>query len=283
MHAPESTIAEDHDQELDPRQRRGRRPAQFTTFRKAILVGALVALVVGTASSLATARLTDRRADLDRQRAENSQLASDVSRQATQIAQLASQVSQQEAQLAASASQAGAGTQTVDRLNAEMAALKGQVDALEAEKSSLEGQLAEIQNPAPGPLPTARLTARWVHRLYAGEIETFVCVEIENTSDSDADVSYSYTQFAAVDGADFAYPPSLGPSNWLDFPLMDGQLGPGEKRRGQLLFDVPAQARLAGLVWDTGLEGTPEITVDLPGETYLLVNNVTPGSHANDC
>jgi hypothetical protein len=64
---------------------------------------------------------------------------------------------------------------------------------------------------------------------------------------------------------------------------MDGQLRPGEKRRGQLLYNVPVQARLTGLVWSAGFAGTPEITVDLPAETYLVVNNVTPGSHDNDC
>lgn len=284
MHSMDSTIADSGEQELGSRRPRGRRPEQVTTIRKAAVIGALVVLLVGGASSLATARLTDRQADLDQHRAENSQLASDVSRQAAQIAQLASQVSQQEAQLAASANQAGAGTQAVDRLNAEIAAMKGQVDALEAEKASLEQQLSDIQNPAPGPTPTALLTARWVHRLYPGEVATLVCVEIENTSDADVTISYSWTQFSAIDGADFVYPPRLYTQGSMrpTFPLLDGQLRPGEKRRGQLLMDVPAEARLTGLVWDIGFDRTP-VTVDVPAETYLVVNNVTPGSHANDC
>jgi hypothetical protein len=279
MRSSESPNAGSDEQEVD--QPGGRRQARVTTVRRAIITGALVALLVGAASSLATVRLTDRQSDLEGPRAEITRLTGEVSRQAAQIAQLTGQVSQLEAQLA----QADEGTGAVDRLNAEIAAMKEQVGALEAEKAGLEEQLAQALNPAPGPTPTALLSASWVHRLYPGQIATVVCVEIENTSDSDVSISYSYTQFSAVDGADFVYPPRLydPPSMRLAFPLMDGQLRPGEKRRGQLLYDVPAQALLTRLVWDAGFGASSEIAVDLPAEKFLVVNNVIPGSDANDC
>ena len=208
-------------------------------------------------------------------------MTTEVSRQDARIAQLTSQVGQLEAELA----QPGEGTGTVDRLNAEIAALKERVATFEAEKADLEEQLAQALNPAPGPSPTALLTASWVHRLYPGETATVVCVEIENTSDGDSSIAYSYSEFSAVDGADFVYPPRLSnpPSSWVAFPLMDGQLRPGEKRRGQLLYDVPAQALLTRLVWNAGFGATPETTVDLPAEEFLVVDNVIPGSDANNC
>jgi cell division protein FtsB len=277
--AETTTMATDED-ELDPWQPAGKRPRRMTTLRRAIIAAAVVALLAGGAGSLATARLTDRQSDLEGQRSEITGLTSEVSRQDARIAQLTSQVGQLEAELA----QPGEGTGTVDRLNAEIAASKELVATLEAEKADLEEQLAQVLNPAPGPAPTALLTASWVHRLYAGDTAAVVCIEIENTSDS-VNIAYSHTQFSAVDGADFAYPPRLpaAPSGWVAFPLMDGQLGPGEKRRGQLLYDVPAQALLTRLVWNAGFGATPEITVDLPAEEFLVVDNVIPGSDANNC
>jgi cell division protein FtsB len=246
-------MAGDAEQKAGPRQPDGRRPAQATTVRKAIAVGAIVVLLVGGASSLATARLTDRQVDLEEQQA--------------QITQLASQVSQQEAQIAQLTSHGAEGADEVDRLNAEIAALKGQVFALEAEKLSLEEQLSQILNPAPGPPPTAHLTASWVGLYNGYSIATVVCVEIENTSESDVSISYSSSQFAAIDSNDFVYPLKAGseaPGVRLETPLSSGQLSPGEKRRGELWYDVPLQAVLARLVWNAGLGATPEIIVALP-------------------
>jgi cell division protein FtsB len=269
--ADEVPVGERPEQDVDPRPRTGAREAQVTTIRKAILGGALVALVVGGASSLATARLTDRQSDLDAQRAEITQLASQVSQQQAEIARSAGRVSQQEAQIAELASRAGDGADEVDRLTAEIAAQQDRIYALEAEKASLEEQLSEILNPAPGPAPTALLTAHWVQRYGAGSAETAVCVEVENTSDGDVSISYSYSQFSAFDGANFAYPPRLhspGYSIQLDTPLMSGQLSPGEKRRGELLYDVPELAVLTKLVWRAGFGEMPEIAIDLPAAGY---------------
>jgi cell division protein FtsB len=255
-------MASDVEGEVDPTQPHDRRPAQVTTIRKAILIGALVALLVGGASSLATARLTDRQSDLDEQRAE--------------ITQLVTQVSQQEAQIARQASQAGEGPELVDRLNAQIAALEEQVQALEAEKTRLEQQLSQILNPATGPAPTALLTAIWVQRPFPYVRDYFVCVEIENTSDSDLSISYGSSQFSAVDGDNFAYPsrqvtPGYGPQYTL---LMGGQLTPGLKSRGMVWFDVPEQAVLTRLVWNAGFGETPEIAVDL-----LSVTGVSWADH----
>jgi hypothetical protein len=243
------------EQQGDRRQPRSGRPAQVTTIRKAILIGALVALV-GGASSLATARLMDRQSDSAAQQAE--------------IAQLTSQVSEQKAELAQLTSQAVEGADEVDRLAAAVAAQEQralaaevQVGALEAEKASLEEQLSEVLNPAPGPTPTALLTARWV----MGTRDVVVCVEIENASDGDTSISYSYAQFSAIDLDDFVYPPRLHTPGYgiqLLTPLMSGELGPGEKRRGELLYAVPTQV-LKKLVWNAGFGDTPEMAVDLSG------------------
>lgn len=271
---------------VEPSHAPGRRQQKVTTVRKAIIFGALAALLVGAMSSLATARLTDRQSDVDVQLAENTRLSSQVSQLDAHIAALTSQMSQVEAQLAQSASQAGEGSAAVDRLNGEIATLKEQVGALQAAKAGLEAQLSQALNPAPGPTPTALLTAKWVHRFYPGDINAVVCVEIENTSDSDISISYAYSQFSALDGADFAYPPRLHTPGYgihIATPLLNGQLGAGQKRRGALLFDVPAKYLLTRLVWNAGLGEAPEISVDLPAEVFLIVNNVIPGSDANNC
>jgi len=265
-------MAGDAEQEVGPRQPHGKPKAQVTTIRKALIIGAFVALLVGAVSSLATARLTDRQSDLDEQRA--------------QITQLASRVSQQEAQIAELTSQAGEGAGQVDRLNAEIAALNGQVLALEAEKASLEEQLSQILNPAPGPTPTAALTVNWVQPdcgtatdnngvvTYQDCRQNIVCVTIENTSESAIDIYYSYSQFSGIDGDNFVYPPRLPTPGYgirLATPLTSGQLGPGEKGRGELLYDVQDQAPHAvvpslftRLVWNTGFGEAPEVVVDLP-------------------
>ena len=114
--------------------------------------------------------------------------------------------------------------------------------------------------------PTTLLKAKWVRRYVYG-IPTAVCIEIANPADADANISYAYSQFSAVDGGRFVYPPRLhtpGHSIQIDTPLLYGDLNPGQKRRGQLLFDVPVGSGLTKLVWDMGIEGVPSVTVDLP-------------------
>ena len=236
--------------------------------------------MVGAGSSLATARLTDRRPDLDAQRAENSalvsqvtqsearnaELAGQVSQSEVRIAQLAGQVSALESRLAETISQAGEGTASVDRLNAEIANLKSQITALEGDKARLQKQLSEVLNAGSDSTPSTLLKAKWVRR-YGYSTPTAVCIEIANPADADANISYAYSQFSAVDGGRFVYPPRLhtpGYSIQIDTPLLHGDLNPGEKRRGQLLFDVPEASVLTKLVWDMGIEGVPSVTVDLP-------------------
>jgi outer membrane murein-binding lipoprotein Lpp len=244
----------------------GPRPPRVTTFRTAILIGAVVTLLAAGASSLVSARLADRQSDLDEQRVE--------------IAQLTSQVSQQESQIAQLAREARDGEDEVDGLNAEIEALEQQVRVLEAERGSLEEQLSQILNPAPGPTPTARLTAIWVQPYYlasTGSAPTAVCIEIENTSASDVSIWYSYSQFSAMDADNFVFPPRLhtpGYSIQLQTPLMDGQLGPGEKRRGELLYDAPLV--ITRLVWSAGFGETPEIAVDLPAVAQFYSPSTTP-------
>lgn len=264
----------DLDEPLDMRQPR------VTTFRRAIVFGAIAALVVGVGSSLATARLTDRQPDLEAQRADNTRLVSqlsqsearsaelsgEVSQSTARIAQVAGQVSALETRLAQSIGQASQGTASVDRLNAEVATLKGQISALEGEKARLEKRLSEVLNAGSHSPPSALLKAKWVRR-YLYRTPTAVCIEIANPADADANISYAYSQFTVVDGGRFAYPPRLhtpGYSIQIDTPLLYGDLKPGEKRRGQLLFDVPVDSVLTKLVWDMGIEGLPSVTVDLP-------------------
>lgn len=265
----------DLDEPLDMRQPR------VTTFRRAIVLGAIAALVVSAGSSLATARLTDRKPELEAQRAENSalvsqvrqsearnaELAGEVSQSKARIAELAGEVSALETRLAQSISKAGEGTASVDRLNAEVETLKGQISTLEGEKARLEKQLSEVLKAGSGSATSELLTATWVRRSGGDSTPTAVCIEIANPTNASATVSYSYSQFSVVDGGRFVYPPRLhtpGYSIQLDTPLLYGELNPGEKRRGQLLYDVPVQAVLTRLVWDTGLEGMPSVTVGLP-------------------
>jgi len=233
-------MASGAEQEVGPGQPGGR-PAQVTTIRKAIVIGAVVALLVGGASSLATARLTDRQSDLDEQGAEITQLASRVGQQEGQIAQLANQV-----------------------------------DTLEAEKASREEQLSQILNPTPAPAPTALLSANWVARAFPESLYISVCVEIENTSTS-ASLAYAETQFSAVDRDNFVYPHNADYPMRLT-PLGSGQLSPGQKARGELMFHVPVDAVLTRLVfvWNAGSGATfPEIAVDLPAAlTFYSSNSV---------
>jgi len=200
--------------------------ARVTTIRKAVIIGTLLALLIGGLSSFVTAQLIG---------------------------------------------QPGGVNADIDRLNAEIAALEDlasaaleRVKALEAENASPNEQPTEVPNPTPGASPTALLTVNWVRNLNVNSEEIVVCVTIENTSDGDASVFYSDSQFSAYDGDDFVYPPVINPY-FLSVPLLGGALRPGESRRGELPYVISPQAQpLVRLVWSTGFEGTPEIVVDLP-------------------
>jgi hypothetical protein len=243
----------------------GGRRAPVTAIQKAIVVGAIVVLA-GGAGSLVTARLTDRQPDLEEQLAANTQLTSQVRQNDARIAELASQVSQKDARIAELAGQAAKGTEGVDRLNAEIAALKEQVRALGAEKTGLQEQLQQILNPAPGPTPTGVIRANWLTR-YGGGTPTAICIEIENTSRGDASFSYSYSQISVTAGENFVYPPRLhtpGYSIQLSTPLLFGELRPGEKRRGELLYDIPVGVIPKTLVWKAEFGKAAGIAVKLP-------------------
>jgi len=284
----ESVNFDTDDQPLEVDELPATRQPRVTTFRKAIVLGAIAALVMGAGSSLATARLTDRQPDLEAQRAENAQLVSqmsesearnaalagEVSQSEARIARLAGQVKALETRLAESISQAGEGTASVDRLNAELATLKERISTLEGEKARLQKQLSEVLNAGSKSATSTLLKAKWVRR-YGYGTPTAVCIEIANSADADANISYAFSQFTAVDGGRFVYPPRLhtpGYSIQIDTPLLYGDLNPGEKRRGQLLFDVPVDTGLTKLVWDMG-EGMPSVTIDLPASRGPYVHD----------
>jgi len=284
----ESVNFDTDDQPLEVDELPATRQPRVTTFRKAIVLGAIAALVMGAGSSLATARLTDRQPDLEAQRAENAQLVSqmsesearnaalagEVSQSEARIARLAGQVKALETRLAESISQAGEGTASVDRLNAELATLKERISTLEGEKARLQKQLSEVLNAGSKSATSTLLKAKWVRR-YGYGTPTAVCIEIANSADADANISYAFSQFTAVDGGRFVYPPRLhtpGYSIQIDTPLLYGDLNPGEKRRGQLLFDVPVGTGLTKLVWDMG-EGMPSVTIDLPASRGPYVHD----------
>jgi len=149
---------------------------------------------------------------------------------------------------------------------ARLGALSEEVETLRSDVRAL-APTAAVPSASSLPAPAARLSVNWVQRYCGGCQETAVCVTIENTSDSGVSIPYSYSQFSAVDGDNFTYPPRLhtpGYSIQLKTPLMTGELGPGEKRKGELLYDVPPQAVLSRLVWNAGFGETPEIALDLP-------------------
>ena len=253
-----------------------RRPPPVTTVSRAVVIGGLAALLVGVGSGLATALLTDRQPAIDAQRAEIAQLTSRVSEQDAEIARLTGETVE--------GGDPGAGGD-VDQLNAEIADLRDQlaavevqkdsfeeqVSVLQAENTSLDEQLQQVMNPDPGPVPTAFMDVKSVRRSCIGCAEIIVCVELENTSSSDVDLYYSYSQFTPIDGDNFVYPPRFhtpGYGTQLAVPLMDGGLSPGEKRRGQLLYDVPTHIDLVRVVWNIGFGDPPEISFDLPAPEF---------------
>ena len=200
--------------------------ARVTTVGTALVIGTLVAMLVGGLSSLVTAQLVGQPAGGN----------ADVKRLEAEIAALED--------LASTALE--------------------RVKALQAEGASPGEQPSVAPNPTPGPSPTARLTVNWVRNLNVGSEEIVVCVTIENTSTGTTSIFYGDSQFTAYDGGNFVYPPVVNPY-FLSVPLQGGELGPGESRRGELPYVISPQAQpLVRLVWGTGLEGMAEIVVDLP-------------------
>jgi len=263
----------DHDD--SPMSPYRRRPPPVTTVSRAVVIGALAALLVGVGSSLATARLTDRQPDIDEQRAEIAELTSRVSEQEAEIGRLTGEP-------VGSGDPGGAGGD-VDRLNVEISDLRDQLAAVEDQKDSFEEQVSVLQaenanldeqllqflNPDSGPLPTAVLTVRSVRHWLPGEGPFIACVEIENTSTADVDLFYSYSQFSAADGDNFLYSPAPHmPGFQLNHPLMDGQLSPREKARGELLFNVPQGVALDRVDWNIGFGDPPEISFELPAPEF---------------
>lgn len=126
-------------------------------------------------------------------------------------------------------------------------------------------------SPTPAPAPAGLLTVDWVARAYPGSYDISVCVVIENTSES-VSISYSEFQFSAIDGENFVYPFNASYPMRLS-PLMSGQLSPGQKARGEVMFHVPPDVVLTGLVWNVGFEATPEISVGLPTALTFYSSN----------
>ena len=233
------------------------------TTRRTILIAAVVAIVAAGIASGATAQLTS-----------NADAGND---QGAQLAELRAQASAQSSAHAAALDElqatASEHADTIEALTAEVAALEEQSAAdaarreeIQAEKVALEDQLNQLLNPPAGPIPTATVNALW-NRRDSGRAAVVVCVELTNTSDADADLYYSYAQFSGVDLEDFVYPSRLHTPGYgieLQTPVRDGTIGPGERRRGELLFEVPTGHRLIRLTWADGATQPPEITIALP-------------------
>jgi len=211
--------------------------ARLTTVKTAVIIGTLVALLIGGLSSLVTAQLIGQpaaggNADIDRLTAEIAALE----------------------ELASTALE--------------------RVRALEAEHASPNEQSSVGPNPTPGPPPTALLTVNWVRNLNVDSEEIVVCVTIENTSDGTTSIFYNDSQFTAFDGDNFVYPPVVNPY-FLSVPLQGGELKPGESRRGELPYVISSHAQpLVRLVWGTGFEGMAEIVVDLPAAGVYDINDL---------
>lgn len=198
------------------------------------------------------------------------------------ITQLASQVAQQEAQIVQLEDLLGEGPVEVVALNSEIADLEQQLEVVQADKATLEQQLSQFMNPDPGPTPTVELTANWQQWAVEGNhfmrVRGWVLVKVtvENTSQDEVDVYYSGSQFLAKDDQQFVYPAMFpagpfwcggiddGRDTLLLPALSGGSLGPGEKVSGDMAFDIPAGVVLTKLVWNAGIQGSPEIVVDLP-------------------
>jgi hypothetical protein len=232
------------------------------SLQNAIVIGTVVALVVGVISSLATVQLIgtppDRTAEIEGLNAEVASLEAEASIAAVQVADLEAEASAAERQIAS--------------LEAQASAAEEQVTSLETENAALQEQLAQLLNPPTGPSPTGELTVNWVRNLRADSEEVIVCVTIENTSTNGASLFYAEFQFNALDAADFVYPPVVNPF-FLSVPLQGGELLPGQSRRGELPYVIsPGAQPLTRLVWDLNVEGTGDITVELPA----------PGVYDND-
>jgi hypothetical protein len=226
------------------------------------LLAGVVAVIAAAIASGATAQLTGNQAAVNDLQARLGELQAQASAQASVYA-----VAVDELQTTASAQAA-----TIDGLTAEMTALEEQsaadatrLEEIQAEKAALEEQLDQLLNPPAGPIPTATVEAFWMRRY--GTTSVAVCVELANTTDADVDLYYSYAQFSGADAKGFVYPSRLHTPGYgieLTTPVRDGTMGPGERRRGELLFEVPTDERMTRLVWASGATEPPEITINLP-------------------
>jgi hypothetical protein len=222
----------------------------------------VVAIVAAAIASAATAQLTGNQDASDGLEAQVAQLQAQASAQASAHAGAVDEL-----QAAASAQAA-----TIDGLTSQVTALEEQAEAdaaqlegIQAEKLALEEQLDQLLNPPAGPVPTATGEALWMRRY--GTTSVAVCVELANTSDANVDLYYSYAQFSGSDAEGFVYPSRLHTPGYgieLTTPVRDGTMGPGEQRRGELLFEVPTGQRMNTLVWATGATEPPELTIALP-------------------
>jgi hypothetical protein len=229
-------------------------PRRATNTQKTVIIAVIAAVLGSAISGVVTARLTDRQSALTEREA--------------QIDELRAQASQRDAEFARLTADAADAEDAAEQMTARIATLEeasaasmSQIETLQVEKAALEEQLNQILNPPAGPVPTASLTALWVR--YMSDRSRMVCVEIENTSDADTDIYYSYAQFTARNLDGFVFPPELYPANYASLQLLgSGDLAPGDKRRGTLFFSE--SRRVTWLVWESGLGETGEETFRLP-------------------
>jgi hypothetical protein len=247
------------------------------TPNRVVVIAVAAALVAGAVAGLAIGRLTAGQAsaqggntsgqDVEAMRTEIEQLTSEAEEREAEVDRLTADADGHAEEVTGLTTELSERDAEVDEMTEEIAALEGQLEALEAEKVTLQEQLDQVINPPLGPSPTAELRVSWVRRENF-EDEVVACVQIKNTSTTDLDFYYSYAQFSAFDGDNSVYPPVSLYAGQIDFPMADGQLGPGEARRGKLLYEVPSGSRLTRLLWTTGFEDTPEISVDVHEDRF---------------
>ena len=225
--------------------------------QRSILIAVAVAIVAAAIASGVTAQVTSNQGALEDRDNQLAELRAQASAHAATVGELRAAASDQAA--------------VIDGLNAQVTALTeraeadaAQMEQIQAEKLALQEQVDQLLNPPLGPAPTATLKAFWVRR-----VSSFVaaCVELTNTSDADIDLYFSSGQFSAVDRDAFVYPSLfVGPGYGINLttPLRDGSLGPGERRRGELEFEVLVGHPLTELTWENGATSPPAITIDLP-------------------
>ncbi len=127
--------------------------------------------------------------------------------------------------------------------------------------------------PTPTPEPRANLTVNSVFNagpaaaVPSSRQVLVVDITAENTGGTD--LFYSTSQFRAIDSDGFSYPaePPIfqatgSPRTYVEPPLFDGSLQPGEKMKAQISFNVAAGTQLAQLIWSP--PGLPEIAIEVP-------------------